>query len=95
MTDEEIKALGSLSRLSFSAGEIEAFRKEIDAILAYVGEISAVSGEEGAALPRPLNVMREDASAHEPGVYTHALLGAAPNREGEYIKVKKILHEGR
>lgn len=38
-----------------------------------------------------VNVMREDGEPHESGLYTEKLLSAAPQREGQYIKVKKIL----
>lgn len=38
-----------------------------------------------------VNVMREDTEPHESGIYTEKLLSAAPQREGQYIKVKKIL----
>jgi Asp-tRNA(Asn)/Glu-tRNA(Gln) amidotransferase C subunit len=38
-----------------------------------------------------LNVMREDGRAHESGKYTEDLLNAAPDREGDYVKVKQIL----
>ena len=37
------------------------------------------------------NVMREDANPHESGIYTEKMLEQAPAREGNYIKVKKIL----
>ena len=38
-----------------------------------------------------LNVMREDVNPHESGLYTEKILEQAPTREGNYIKVKKIL----
>ena len=38
-----------------------------------------------------LNVMREDKDPHEAGLYTEKILEQAPAREGDYIKVKKIL----
>ncbi len=35
--------------------------------------------------------MREDAFPHESGIHTEALLNNAPEREGMFLKVKKIL----
>ncbi len=35
--------------------------------------------------------MREDGVGHDSGIHTEALLSAVPAREGNYLKVKKIL----
>jgi Asp-tRNA(Asn)/Glu-tRNA(Gln) amidotransferase C subunit len=35
--------------------------------------------------------MREDVIVNKAGEYTEKLLGNAPSREGNYLKVKKIL----
>jgi Asp-tRNA(Asn)/Glu-tRNA(Gln) amidotransferase C subunit len=35
--------------------------------------------------------MRDDNGAHESGEYSKEILEQAPNKEGNYIKVKKIL----
>ncbi len=37
------------------------------------------------------NVMRPDENPHEAGIFTEALLSAAPAREGNRLLVKKIL----
>ena len=69
-------------------------RGEFDSILEYVATIQKVSAsatERTPSIVAQRNVMREDANPHETGLYTEALVGAAPRREGEYIKVKKIL----
>jgi Asp-tRNA(Asn)/Glu-tRNA(Gln) amidotransferase C subunit len=39
------------------------------------------------------NVYREDVVRHEPDQYTEALLAEAPDRQGRYLKVKKILQQ--
>ncbi len=86
--------LASLARLKLSHEEAEHLSHEFESILQYVGEVKAVSG---AATPRSAeqfpvrNVMREDVSTHESGAYSEVLLAAAPAREGQYVKVKKIL----
>ena len=72
----------------------EELRREFDAILGYVGEVKDVSNDQHTDKLENvgvLNVMREDGEPHESGLYTGALLAQAPQREGEYIKVKKIL----
>ena len=93
MTDEpDIEKLLSLARLSVSENEKEKLRGEIASILSYISDIrrSAV----GALTPTPArlhNVLRDDGEPHESGHYTEALLRAFPNREEDYLKVKKII----
>ncbi len=96
MTVEEIKHLGTLSRLALSDAEAEAFSREIDAILAYVGTVSAIAGD--GARPKKVgvvhNVFRPDEVTVAPSIYTETLLDAAPDRVGQYIRVKKIIDQG-
>ncbi len=95
ITPDELKNLAALARLPLSDEEIPAFQKDMDAILAYVAEINAVSSSDSedavVSVPEHHNVWRDDADANESGHYTEALLANAPAREGDYVKVKKIL----
>ncbi len=96
MTVEEIKHLGNLSRLALTVAEAAAFSEEIDAILAYVGTVSAIAGD-GALLKKVgvvHNVFRADEVTVTPGSYTDVLLAAAPDRHGEFVRVKKIIDQG-
>lgn len=91
---EGIEKLASLSRIALSREEKERMRSEFDAILGYVAaiqEVSAGSTGRSRSIVAQVNVLREDANPHESGLYTDALLSAAPQREGQYIRVKKIL----
>ena len=93
VTREEIENLAALSRISLTTEEAEKMRGEFDAILEYVAAIQKIPSltKAGRSSIAPVNVMREDANPHESGAYTDALLSAAPTREGQYIRVKKIL----
>jgi len=90
---EDVEKLARLSRIALTADEKESLRKDMDSILDYVAQVQTVSAElvleKKAGMLR--NVMREDANPHESGIFTEALLRAAPQREGNYIRVKKIL----
>ena len=90
---EDVEKLARLSRIALTADEKESLRKAMDSILDYVAQVQTVSAElvleKKAGMLR--NVMREDANPHESGIFTEALLRAAPQREGNYIRVKKIL----
>lgn len=89
---EDIEKLALLVRISVSDEEKETFTKEIESILEYVSEIQSFSGDTVEKVAgENYNVFREDGEPHESGVYTEILLAQAPQREGEYVKVKKIL----
>lgn len=91
---DDVKKLADLSRLSLRDEEVEKLRGEIDSIIAYIDTVQKVSIPEGMTSSVHLdleNVMRKDTNPHEPGIYTEELLKQAPRREGNYLKVKKIL----
>ena len=95
--DKEIEKLASLARIKLSEEEKKGLKKDIESILSYVSEIQEVSSDvtKGSPLSRQrttlCNVMREDEEPHESNLYTEKILSEAPNREGNYFKVKKIL----
>ncbi len=95
VTIQEIEKLASLARVELKDAEKEKLRADVDAILGYVSELQKISGIDGegnhAHSQAPFNVMREDGQPHESGIYTETLVGSAPRREGDYVKVKKIL----
>lgn len=89
---EDIQKLAALSRIKLKPGEEAKFAKEIDKIVGYVSEIKkAASGQPKQDNERVKNVWREDTKPHETGIYSKELLDEAPKRDGQYIKVKKIL----
>ena len=91
MDKEEVKKIAALARLEVSDPEAESLSKEIDSILGYVKQIEDMPSIDGLNTNVPKNVMREDVDGHESGEYTEAILANAPSREGDFVKVKKIL----
>lgn len=93
MTKEDIEHLAKLSRIALTPHEVEALLVDITSILGYVSEIEKIT--ENTAGEKKVgalyNVMREDGNPHESGIYTEDLLTLAPNRDGQYLKVKKII----
>jgi len=89
---EDIEKLAKLARIELTSLEKQSLANEVDTILAYVGQIQSIgSVETGTDVSHLQNVFREDENPHETGIFTDAILKAAPDREGSYIKVKKIL----
>ena len=103
MDREKVLHLATLARIRISAEEADRLGKEIESILKYVDEIRKVEKvlPAGRQVDKvhafdkeefPVrNVMREDSEGHEPDMYTEKILAQAPERKGEYLKVKKIL----
>jgi aspartyl-tRNA(Asn)/glutamyl-tRNA(Gln) amidotransferase subunit C len=93
---EDIQKLAGLARIKMLSEEEQNFAEKIDSILEYVGQIQKVRGRGDSfiATSHEINVMRDDNNPHESGIHTEAILNEAPKRDGQYIKVKKILGGG-
>lgn len=95
ITKEEILKLAALARINIPDAQVEKVRKDFDTILAYVKKINEagakINADEISDLHIVRSILREDGNAHESGIYTETLLAAAPEREGNFVKVKKIL----
>lgn len=94
MNKEKVLNLATLARIRISEAEAESLSHEFDAILQYVGEVKSIGVGKEAKNPADFpirNVMREDGGPHESGIHTEGILKNAPAREGDYLKVKKIL----
>ena len=89
---KDIEKLAELSRIAIAPEEKEGLRADLDAILGYVKDVQNVASDVGHTPDMSLrNVMREDIVTTESGQYTEKILENAPSREGQYVKVKKIL----
>ena len=93
ISKDEIKKLADLARISIEDEEAVELAGEIDMILGYVGQVKSVTGEmkERVNMEALRNVMREDANPTESGTYSKELIAEFPQKEGDYLKVKKIL----
>jgi aspartyl-tRNA(Asn)/glutamyl-tRNA(Gln) amidotransferase subunit C len=95
ITKEEILNLADLARIEVADDEIENIRQKMEGILDYVSEIQSLSGEDAVSetpeVGENRNVFREDEDPHETGKYTESIIKNAPEKEGDYIKVRKIL----
>lgn len=93
ITREEIEKLATLARIEVNDAEKESLRNDIESILEYVKSVNGLHSDEGGIEGTPIlrNVMREDMVTYKPGEFTEDLLSLAPYREGNYVKVKKIL----
>lgn len=92
ISNEDIEKLAFLSRLSFTSDEIENLRKEFGPILDYIAAIEEVEVGDISTYKDPVaNRMREDVVEYERGAWTESLVGAAPESQDNFIKVRKVL----
>jgi len=92
ISQDDVKKLAALARIKLTEKEEEKFAKEIDGIVGYVAHIQKfTAGENTQGQEKVKNVLREDKNPHESGIHTETILAEAPQREGNYVKVKKIL----
>ena len=95
MNQDEVKHLANLSRIELSPAEIEAFTKEMSAILAYVSQVKDIVSSEVNKVPTVglrHNIFRKDEVTNTPDQYTKDILAEMPKTEGRYMVVKKILN---
>lgn len=96
ISKEDIKKLADLARIEIGEEEQEELAHEIDQILEYAGQVSKVSGAtplkvKGERGDMNLNVFREDENPTEPETSSKELIAEFPQKEKNYLKVKRIL----
>jgi aspartyl-tRNA(Asn)/glutamyl-tRNA(Gln) amidotransferase subunit C len=93
--DEQlVRKVAKLARLELSDAEVEEFAGQLSAILDYVARMNELNteGVEPLAHCLPIsNVFREDVVKESLG--TEKTLANAPQRDGPFFKVPKILEE--
>jgi aspartyl-tRNA(Asn)/glutamyl-tRNA(Gln) amidotransferase subunit C len=90
---KDIEKLAKLARIELKEEEKQAYLNDISAILGYVDQIKEVvskTGEERKA-GELRNVMRADEAGDSTVVNAEAIIAEFPNKDGNRLKVKKIL----
>ena len=89
-----VRKVAKLSRLELSEAEIGEFTGQLSAILEYMEKMNELDTSNVQPLAHCLpisNVFREDIIKESLG--TEKTLANAPERDGEFFKVPKILEE--
>ena len=92
--DIDVAYVAKLARLALEPAEIERFETQLGALLDYVKVLEALPIADVAATAQVIpstNVMRDDVAV--PSLPRDATLAAAPNREGAYFRVPRIIAE--
>jgi len=91
---EEVEHVARLARLELTEEEIELFRGQLSAVLERAQRIQALDLEDVPETAHPIelsNVWREDVVVPPPD--SEAILSNAPERDGPFFRVPKILED--
>jgi aspartyl-tRNA(Asn)/glutamyl-tRNA(Gln) amidotransferase subunit C len=93
ITPKELDHLAVLSRIKLSDEQKKSLLKEFDSILGYIDQLKKVkvSMEAEGRVGAVKNVMRPDVVQSVSKEDRERMLNEAPDREGDFIAVKKIL----
>ncbi len=92
--ETQVRKVAMLSRLDLSESEIKEFTGQLSAILEYVEKMDELDTANVKPLAHCLpvsNCFREDVVKESLG--TESVLANAPQRDGDYFKVPKILDD--
>ena len=95
LTEQQVRQVAKLARLNCSDDEIKQFTGQLGAILEYIDQLNEVDTEGVEPLAHSLpvsNVFREDVV--RPSLPNDEALKNAPQRDGEYFAIPKVLGEG-
>ena len=92
VSDADVKKIAKLARLRLSEAEVALYGGQLAKILDSMAELAAADTSgvaPTASVLGAVNVMRDDEP--KPFEDAEALLANAPERDGPYFKVKKVL----
>ena len=90
----DVPYVAKLARLALSADEVERFGAQLGALLEHVQALQKLPTADVAATAQVIpsvNVMRDDVV--QPCLPRDVVLEAAPQRQGSYFRVPRILGE--
>ena len=90
----QVKKVAKLSRLELTGEEVDEFAGQLSAILGYIAKMNELNTDNVEPLAHCLpitNVLRKDQIKESLG--TEKALANAPQRDGEFFKVPKILDD--
>jgi len=92
LTVEEVRHVAKLGRLALDDEHLKKYARQLTSILSYVEQLKKVdvTDTEPMAHALPLkNVLREDTV--QPGLPLDKVLQNAPDTDGEFFKVPKVI----
>jgi aspartyl-tRNA(Asn)/glutamyl-tRNA(Gln) amidotransferase subunit C len=94
LTREQVLHVAKLSRLKLEEEDIASFSKQLSDILSYVDKLNELDTSDVEPLAHVLpvnNILRDDEPS--PAMSVDDALANAPERDGPFFKVPKVLGE--
>ena len=96
ITSDDVRKVAKLCRLEIPDDDIEKYSNQLEGILEYIAQLERIDTLNVPPTTRAVevvNVFREDIIASSSSDVREKILEQAPQREGEFFKVPKILSE--
>ena len=94
ITSDDVRKVAKLARLEIHDDQVETYTSQLEKILGYVAELEKIETENVPPTTRAVevvNVVREDSV--RASTIREELLAQAPQREGDFFRVPKILSD--
>ena len=94
ITKKDVEYVARLARLELSAEEKEKFAGQLESILSYIDKLNTIDTKNIKPTSHAIslnNVWREDELKPCPEKTREMMLENAPEREGDFFKVKKVI----
>lgn len=94
ITKKDVEGVARLARLSLTEEEKDKYAAQLAAILGYIEKLNQLNTDHVPPTEHPIamtNVWREDVNRRVGDATPEDLLAIAPEREGPYFKVKKVI----
>ncbi|MDD4271916.1 MAG: Asp-tRNA(Asn)/Glu-tRNA(Gln) amidotransferase subunit GatC [Patescibacteria group bacterium] len=94
LSKDEIQHIAKLARLELTGEELEKYGGQLSAVLNYIDQLKEVDVkgvEPTAQITGQENVLRGDEIKNWDEKEIEAALADAPEREGRFIKVKRVI----
>ena len=96
ITLEDVRKVAKLCRLEIPEDDIEKYSNQLEGILEYIAQLERIDTLNVPPTTRAVevvNVFREDTIVSSSSDVRDKILDLAPQREGEFFRVPKILSE--
>ncbi len=94
ITANDVRKVAKLARLELPDQQVELFTNQLEKILGYVAQLEEIDTQDVPPTTRAVevvNVLREDSV--QTTTIRDELLDQAPDREGNFFRVPKILSD--
>jgi aspartyl-tRNA(Asn)/glutamyl-tRNA(Gln) amidotransferase subunit C len=94
LTLDDVRKVARLARLKLDEAALEQYRSELTGILQHVARLQEIDVRNVEPMAYPSHIVNRLADdVDEPSLQVQALLSIAPQVEGEYLAVPKVLDQ--